>query len=139
MVALLHPHVLWRTTYWVMCALGAFREKIFLSALLLDWLALDSVTGDLVKAIFYPAKQLGATFAIVLIVLNICSVVEFKYYRTAVNTGLNIYSMWESLKFSISFGLRGEYGIDHEMSRTLSNRLIFDVIFYIVVCPNFIS
>eukprot|EP00981_Chlorochromonas_danica_P014745 scaffold8739_cov173-Ochromonas_danica.AAC.4 len=41
--------------------------------------------------------------------------------------------LWDALKLCISYGFRGEYGVDHEMDPTLGERMVLDVVFYIVV------
>jgi hypothetical protein len=41
--------------------------------------------------------------------------------------------MYETFKLALSYGIRGEYGISHEMTNTLGTRLIMDVAFYFIV------
>eukprot|EP01033_Poteriospumella_lacustris_P003231 gene3231-2378_t len=43
------------------------------------------------------------------------------------------YALLDPLPLCISYGFRGEYGIDHEMDPTLSERMVLDVAFYFII------
>ncbi len=128
----LDPLPVWYFVYCVFTFLGLEVHHFFVSALLLDWIAIDSTSQDLLKAIKHPAKQLIATLVIILITQNIFAGIMFIYFRHEVKT-VQIRDMWDALKLCISYGFRGEYGIDYEMSPTLGIRMVYDVIFFIVV------
>lgn len=68
----------------------------------------------------------------ILVALNIFSFSTFVQFRHDIVT-VPIHTLWDTLKLSISYGFRGEYGVDHEMEPTIQNRLVQDVIFYFLV------
>jgi hypothetical protein len=128
----LDPLPLWYTIYLGVAIISLIYSRLFLSALLLDWVVLDATTRDLLLAVQYPARQLVATLVIILIFLNIFSGLIFAFYRLDV-VGFNIFDMWETLKLCISYGFRGEYGVGHEMTNTLGERLVLDFVFFFIV------
>lgn len=123
---------LWYCTYLVLTILAYLYDIFILSGLLLDFVSIDSTIRDVLLAVQYPARQLFATLIIILIIVNIFAGVVFSVYRHDV-IGFNLYDMWEAFKLTISYGIRGEYGISYEMNNTLGNRLILDVLFYFIV------
>lgn len=129
---MLDPLPIWYFTYGVFAFLGLEVHPFFLSALLLDWVVLDPTTQDLLLAVQYPARQLVATLVIILICQNIFAGIMFVMYRHDVIT-VPVKDMWDALKLCISYGFRGEYGIDHEMEPTLGIRMLLDVAFYFIV------
>eukprot|EP01031_Cornospumella_fuschlensis_P047446 gene47446-58123_t len=133
MVAMLtEPLPVWYLGYLLMAILAIWINRIFITVLLLDWIVLDRTSQDLLLAIQYPARQLITTLILIVIVLNIFAGVDFVLYRHDFVT-LRIQDMWDAFKASISYGFRGEYGIDHEMNPTINDRMILDVVFYFVV------
>ena len=131
-VTLMDPMPIWYCAYFVFTFLGLEIHHFFLSALLLDWIIIDSTTQDLLLAVRYPARQLIATLVIILIMQNIFAGIMFVLYRHDVIT-VPIRDMWDALKLCISYGFRGEYGIDHEMEPTLGVRMVLDMTFYFIV------
>lgn len=134
--SLLDPLTIWYGGYLVMTILALEVNPLFVTVLLLDWIILDSTSQDLLNAIFVPARQLVATLTMILITLNIFSFVVFVLFRHDVMT-FQIHNLWETLKLCISYGFRGEYGVDHEMEPTIGPRMILDVMFYFTVSFNF--
>lgn len=131
-VACLDPMPMWYSIYFAITIIALLVNPLFLSALLLDWVVLDTTTQDLLKAVQYPAKQLLATLGIILIMLNMFAGIMFFFYRQDVVT-VPVSHMWDALKLCLSYGFRGEYGIDHEMEPTLGARMVLDVVFYFII------
>jgi hypothetical protein len=126
------PLPIWYSIYLLLTFLALFENRLFLSLLLLDFAVLDPTTRHLLDAVKNPARQLIATLVIIVIVLNVFAGVIFYFYRTQV-VGFDIWSMWESFKLGLSYGIRGEYGVSHEMTDTLGVRMIVDLAFYFIV------
>ncbi len=126
------PLPLWYLIYFGIAILGFIENRLLLSLLLLDFAILDPTSRDLLQAIWNPARQLMATLVIICIVLNVFAGAVFYWYRDDV-INLDIFSMWESFKLGVSYGIRGEYGVSHEMANTLGSRMILDVTFYFIV------
>lgn len=131
-LSLLDPLILWYSGYFVVTVLAIQVNPLFVTVLLLDWIVLDNTSQDLLNAIFVPARQLLATLVMILITLNIFAFVVFVMYRHDVVT-VPVHNIWEALKLSISYGFRGEYGVDHEMSPSIGLRMFLDVSFYFIV------
>jgi hypothetical protein len=129
---LMDPLPLWYSIYFLFTFLALFENRLFLSLLLLDFAVLDPTTRHLLDAVKNPARQLAATLVIIVIVLNVFAGVVFYFYRNEV-IGFDIHSMWESFKLGLSYGIRGEYGVSHEMTNTLGVRMIVDLAFYFIV------
>eukprot|EP01036_Dinobryon_divergens_P025774 gene25774-34355_t len=127
------PLPLWYVVYLSNAVLALLYHRLFLSVLLLDWVVLDSITLDLLKAILNPVQQLAATLLIIVIIVNIFAAIIFDYFLEDFDGGFAVNNLWDTLKASIFYGFRGEYGIDHEMVKTLGTRLVLDVAFYIIV------
>ena len=130
--AALDTTFLWYCLYLLVCVLAYFYNHFILSGLLLDFVSIDSTIRDVLLAVQYPARQLLSTLIIILIIVNIFTGIVFSLYRHDV-IGFNLYDMWEAFKLTISYGIRGEYGISYEMNNTLGNRLIVDILFYFIV------
>ncbi|RYH20795.1 hypothetical protein EON65_22460 [archaeon] len=126
------PLPIWYLGYLLMAVLAIWVNRIFITVLLLDWVILDRTSQDLLLAIQYPARQLITTLIIIVIVLNIFAGVDFVLFRHDFVT-LKVQDMWDAFKICISYGFRGEYGVDHEMNPTIDDRMILDVVFYFVV------
>jgi len=126
------PITLWYTVYLVVACIALKYDKLWLTCLLLDWVMLDSTTRDVLRAVQYPARQLMATLIIILICINIFAGILFTEYRMDIIT-FDVTTLWDCFKMCFSYGLRGEYGVSHEMSETLGLRMIFDMTFYIIV------
>jgi hypothetical protein len=131
-LSLLDPLILWYSGYFAVTVLAIKVNPLFVTVLLLDWIVLDNTSQDLLNAIFVPARQLLATLVMILITLNIFAFVVFVLYRHDVVT-VPVHNIWEALKLSISYGFRGEYGVDHEMSPSTGLRMFLDVSFYFFV------
>lgn len=71
---------------------------------------LDDTTGDLLTAILNPVKQLAATLVIIVIIINIFSGAIFLYFREDFDGGFFVTDLWQTLKTSVVYGFRGEYG-----------------------------
>jgi hypothetical protein len=132
LLSLWDPMILWYSGYFVVTTMAIFINPLFATVLLLDFIVLDNTSQDLLKAISHPVRQLVATLMMILITLNVFSFVVFVLYRHDVNT-VPIHNLWESLKLCISYGFRGEYGVDHEMSPSIGLRMFLDVSFYFIV------
>ena len=108
-------------------------------------------------AVQAPFRQLVATLIIILIIINIFSgthsnthsltypLTHSLFTHSLTHSGiifvafrqdikyLQVRDMWDTFKMAISYGIRGEYGVSHEMNLTLGNRLILDMAFYFIV------
>ena len=131
---LLDMNLLWRGSYLVFAVIGLGFDYIFLTVLLLDWVALDATTRQVLKAVQYPFRQLMATLIIIVISLNIFAGAYFVLFAEELEHGLgSLTTMFEAFKLSLSYGFRGEYGMGHEFHFSLGSRLILDVAFYMVI------
>ncbi len=130
--ASLDPLIVWYSGYVLMAFLALEVNPLFVTVFLVDFVILDNTSQDLLQAVLHPIRQLAATLFMIFITLNVFSFSVFTLFRHNVTT-LPIHNMWEALKLSISYGFRGEYGVDHEMTPTLGNRLIQDVLFFVLV------
>lgn len=130
--ACLDPLVVWYLGYVLMTILALEVNPLFVTIFLLDFVVLDNTSQDLLQAVVHPIRQLFATLVMILIALNIFAFSVFVLYRHDVVT-VTIHNMWEALKLCISYGFRGEYGVDHEMNPTLGDRMFQDVLFYFLV------
>ena len=122
---------IWRFVYLVLTVLAISFSYIFATALLLDWVALDATTRQVLKAVQYPIRQLVATFIIIVIVLNIFAGAYFMLFIDECEFELD--SLFDAWKLALSYGLRGEYGMGHEFVHSIGERLVLDVAFYFIV------
>lgn len=126
------PLPLWYLVYFICTLLGLFYDPLFLCALLLDFVVLDSITRDVLFAVTDPARQILSTVALVTIVVYIFSVVLFDMFWFDMTTFPET-TLWETVKVGFAYGIRGEYGVSHEMTNTIGHRVILDVLFWVVV------
>jgi len=71
-------------------------------------------------------------FSRILISLNVFAGVIFFLYRGDV-IGFDVSDLWKCFKLVMSYGIRGEYGVSHEMTNTIETRMVFDLAFYFIV------
>lgn len=127
------PLSIWYTVYFCFTLFGLiFKNRLWLTLLLLDWVVLDSTTQNLLLAVQYPARQLFATLIIIFIFVHIFSAIYFQMYRSDV-LHFEIFDLWESFKMTFSYGTRGEVGISEQLFETLGPRTVFDIAFYFIV------
>ena len=120
----------------VTCSILAYNtDVIFCCVFMLEWTVLDGTTMYLLRAIYSPFRQLVATLVLLVIVIHIFSSVYFTVYAYDMdhNHVEKFYDLFSSLKLALTYGLRGEYGLDHELDETLGSRMILDLTFYFVV------
>lgn len=129
------PLVWWYIVLLILSILGYTKDPIFCVAFMLEWVVLDNTTQKLLEAVSIPARQLVATLTILVIVIHIFSGIYFAlfYHDMETNHVEPIYDLFSSLKLALTYGLRGEYGVDHEFHTTLGPRMILDLTFYFIV------
>lgn len=97
-------------SYLVFTILCLMYSYLFVSALLLDFIILDSTSKDVLFAVIYPFRQLVTSLAIILIMVNVFSGILFSYFRHEFSNSdednFSATSMWEMFKIVISYGLR---------------------------------
>ncbi len=115
--------------------LGYLYDPIFCVIIMLEWVLLNNTTRNLLKAVYYPLRQLFATLMMLVITIHIFSGMYFSIFSHDVQANHvgKIAELFDSLKLALSYGLRGEYGVDHELHPTLGSRMILDLAFYFVV------
>ena len=126
------PIPLWYVVYLLFAFLGLLYNPLFLCALLLDFVVIDSTTRDVLFAVTDPVRQLLSTLALICIVAYIFAAIIFQAYWTDI-ISFTDNSLWDTLKVAVFYGVRGEYGVSHEMTPTLGERVILDIAFYILV------
>ena len=105
--AVVDPITVWQSSYMALSVLALIKSPLFASALLLDFVVLDSTSRDVLNAVIYPARQLATALFIILIMVNAFAGVIFSYYRYDFELGdLEASSLWESIKLSITYGVR---------------------------------
>jgi hypothetical protein len=132
---LLEPLPWWYLIVLYCSIVGYMKDSIYCIVFMLEWIVIDSTSRQLLQAVYYPFKQLVATLIILSIVIHIFSGIYFSVYDVEMknNHVEPIYDLWSALKMSLSYGLRGEYGIDHEFNTTLTSRIALDLAFYFIV------
>jgi hypothetical protein len=105
--ALADPLLLWSLCYLLFSLLALLSNYLFVSVCLLDFIAMNSTSRDVLKAVVYPAKQLSAAIVILLIIVNIFSMVLFHSYQHAYDLqGIDNDSLWDSFRLVITYGVR---------------------------------
>jgi hypothetical protein len=99
---------------------------------LLEFIAVDSATKEIMLAVVNPMRQLLTTMAIILIVIHVFASVIFVFFRNEF-LHLTCNSMWKSFKLMVSYGFRSEEGIGRYMTPTIGIRVIIDVSFYFII------
>ena len=126
------PIPLWYLVYFVLAMLGLLYNPLFLAALMLDFVVQDSTTKDVMTAVTQPWRQILSTMALIAICSYIFAVVIFQLFWDEVVTFQDT-TLWDTVKVAITYGIRGEYGIGHEMTPTIHARVIMDVIQWVIV------
>jgi hypothetical protein len=97
---------IWKILYVCLCILGIWWNYLFLSALLLEFVVMNSTCYDIVKAVLFPAKQLMATVFIIVVVLNVFGGVLFTFYRNDVSLEVEIHTLFDAIKYATTYGVR---------------------------------
>ena len=132
LLALLNPVPLWYFLHTVVSLEAYSRSPLFLSLLLLQFIAVDSASNEVMLAVIYPFRQLFTTLVIIGIFIHIFASTIFVFFREEF-INLECSSMWQSFKLMISYGFRSEEGIGRYMEDTIGIRIIVDVTFYFII------
>ena len=125
---------MWYFCYLALTVLALWRSYLFLSVLLLDYIALDSTSRDVLFAVVIPARQLLSTFIMMVIALYVTAVIVFVYFRTDYqNFTDENNSMFDSVLLAFTFGIRATEGLGQVMFDSTGNRMILDVVIYFVI------
>lgn len=104
---LIDPHLLWSLGYLLFSLLALFQNYLYISICLLDFIAMNSTSRDVLNAVVYPARQLSAAIVIILIVVNIFAIVIFSDYDNSYDLdGISNRSLWDSFRLVITYGVR---------------------------------
>jgi hypothetical protein len=105
--AFVDPLFLWSVCYLVFSLLALLKNSLFVSVCLLDFIAMNSTSRDVLNAVVYPARQLTAAIAIILIIVNIFSMVIFSAYDASYDLeGIQNQSLWDSFRLVVTYGVR---------------------------------
>jgi hypothetical protein len=129
------PLPVWYSLLFTLSILSFTWDKIFCAIFLLEFVVLDGTTQYLLKAVSLPFWNLMATFVILAIAIHIFSGAYFELfsYDLEHNHVEPIYDLWSSFKLALTYGLRGEYGVDHEFYVTIGPRMWLDLAFYFII------
>lgn len=120
---------LWYAVHFTLAVMALLYNHFILSALLFEFVAIDSATKDVLFTVINPARQLGVTVIIVIILTQVFSCVTFLYYRDQY-LYLDCWSMWDSFKIGVTYGARAEEGIGKYMISSIDERMFMDMAFY---------
>ena len=96
----------WKLFYMGFSILAIWKNYLFLSVLLLEFVVMNSTCRDIVKAVFFPAKQLLATVFIIGVVLNVFGGVLYTFYRDDVSLDIEIKTLFDAIKYATTYGVR---------------------------------
>ena len=138
--ALMDPQWLWYCVYLAICIFtyawkgveGEHRSEIYLSILLLDFVFMSDTTQHVLRAVVLPFKQLIATLTIMAILITVFNGFLFEYARDD-SVNIRLTWLWDAWKTSLSYGIRGEHGVAHELLDSVDTRLLMDFIYYLVI------
>jgi hypothetical protein len=132
---IMDPMPIWYGLTFLGSILAYTVDKVFSCFFLLEFVVLDSTTQYLLKAVQHPFRQLVATLIILVVAIHIFSGMYFELfsYDMEHNHVEPIYDLWSSLRLALTYGLRGEYGVDHEFYVTIQKRMWLDLAFYFVI------
>jgi hypothetical protein len=104
---LVDPLFLWSVCYLLFSLLALFRNYLYVSVCLLDFIAMNPTSRDVLNAVVYPARQLTAAIAILLIIVNIFAMVIFSSYDGSYDLeGIQNQSLWDSFRLVVTYGVR---------------------------------
>jgi hypothetical protein len=105
--ALADPLLLWSLCYLLFSLLALISNYLYVSVCLLDFIAMNSTSRDVLNAVVYPARQLSAAIVIILIIVNIFSMAIFHSYEHSYDLeGIDNRSLWDSFRLVITYGVR---------------------------------
>ena len=142
MYTALDPMTMYYLIYVIIAILGTAVAHYFIALLLLDIVVKDVTTGDVLNAVIQPRVQLGYALLLGTFVIFIFSFYTFWYYRDSVDSGdvdpfCN--TLYDCTKFCISYGLQNGGGIGDNMYHAKDERLLLDLMWFIVVLVVFIN
>jgi inositol 1,4,5-triphosphate receptor type 1 len=138
----LDPMTLYYWGYLVIAILGTVVADYYLCLQMLDIIVKDVTTADVLVAIIQPRVQLGYALLLGVFVCYIFSFYTFIYYAEQVDSGDEVpfcQTLYGCVKFCISYGLQNGGGIADNMVHAKDNRLILDLMWFIVVLVIFIN
>jgi len=126
------PLTVYYVIYLVISILGVVLENYYCSLLLLDIIAKNSITRDVLMAMVTPWKQLLMALLLEGFVIYIFSFYIFYFFRFDVDDGW-CDTLYDCLKFTLSYGLQNGGGIGDAFQHSVGQRLLLDLTFYCVV------
>jgi hypothetical protein len=133
LLAFLTPSTLWYIAHLSLTWLAYKFHPVFVSALILEYIALDQATNEVLLTVINPWRLILTTMALLLIALYLFAVLTFVYYRDQFRE-LFVTSLWDSLRIMLTYGFRTEEGIGEIMFHEIKSlRLVYDLAFYLIV------
>jgi hypothetical protein len=133
--SIMDPMPLWYIILLLASILSYTVDKVFCCLFLLEFVVIDSTTQYLLKAVQHPFRQLVATLIILVVAIYVFTGLYFEAFPYEMENNMvePIYDLWGALKMALTYGLRGEYGVDHEFYVTIGRRMWLDLAFYFVI------
>eukprot|EP01038_Epipyxis_sp_PR26KG_P008072 gene8072-10935_t len=125
------PLLLYYMFYVTMSILGYVAYNYYCSLLLLDIIVKDSTTRDVLNAVVTPRKGLVMGFLLQFFIIYIYAFFTFIFFRPDIDPHCN--TLWDCLKFTLSYGLQNGGGVGDSFSHATGVRLILDLTFFAVV------
>ena len=128
--------------YLAVAILGTTLQDYYLALLLLDIAKKDSRLADVLQAVYGPRVKLGYSLILFLFVCYIFSFYIFRYFRYEVDHGdmpAFCTNLYDCTKFGISYGLQNGGGVADNMYHGKNDRLVLDLMWFIVVLVVFIN
>ncbi|KAJ1428063.1 hypothetical protein B484DRAFT_450044, partial [Ochromonadaceae sp. CCMP2298] len=136
------PKTLYFFAYLLLSLLGLLAADYYLPFLLLDIVAKNATTRDVLNAVVIPRQQLLMTVVLAIFVTYIFAYFIFKYFRDQLGGiyGDGIYpgsgdckNLWGCFKFVLCYGIRQGGGVGDVMELSIGSRWLIDSAYFLVV------
>jgi len=136
------PKTMYFFAYLMLSLLGLFAADYYLPFLLLDLVAKNATTRDVLNAVVIPRRQLIMTVVLAIFVTYIFAYFIFKYFRDqlgglygdGIDAGsVDCKNLWGCFKFVLCYGLRQGGGVGDVMDLSIGSRWLIDTTYFLVV------
>lgn len=136
------PMTMYFALYLVLSFFGLFLADYYLPFLLLDIVAKDATTRDVLNAVVLPRKQLIMTIVLAVFVNYIYSYFYFHLFRDNIGGiwGDGVFpgendckTLWGCFKFMMCYSLRQGGGVGDVMNLNIDNQWIADSTYHLIV------
>jgi len=132
--AVLDPMTIYYFAYVIFCIFAIEKGgELWGAFLLLDIVVKSSTTADVLRAVWKPLRSLSMTALLALFCVYIFACFIYFKFNDDFDSHSDCNSLWGCFKVSLGYGLRLSGGIGDDMTHSISERWVLDLLYFLVI------